>query len=568
MRDREEGLLKKLELTVKTARYLRAEQIFYRIFYAFRPSRYLFRALKNRLSAPNFSPEMLGLPTGAEFLPPGPQNFDPKELENGYFTFVNSTSQLGFPPDWRREPPSLLWHFNLHYFEWLWALDYPMAKRAVSSWIKNYSDSFELPAWHPYPTSLRLQNWTLYFFSRHLQKVLEDREFLNRLWESIYFQGEWLFRNLEFHLGANHLLENAATLSLLGGAFRCRQSERWLERGNRLLNRELAEQVPPDGLHYERSPMYHCRILYLLLTLDTASVPGIRGIVRDALLRGARALQLIRHPDGEIPLFNDSAFGIYNSPAQLLGRIGDRVGRDFLSFIPGPWSLPYAGYYGYRDDSGNFIICDAGEIGPRHNPGHAHADIFSFEMSIRGYRVFTDTGIFQYSPGPKLKLARATRSHNTAEISGMDQCEFWSAFRVANRPRIIHLDWMPLEGGFVLTAEHDAYSGRADGAIHRRRFSLSGNSLEIVDVIRADRPVDVKFHFHFHPQIEVRPEGNRIILSLSDGEELARFHLDAEYKLSKTPYFPMFGREVLREHAEVERSGRNIRQVWKLIVLG
>ena len=39
-----------------------------------------------------------------------------------------------------------------------------------------------------------------------------------------------------------------------------------------------------------------------------------------------------------------------------------------------------------RTSDGNYILCDAGAIGPDYLTVHGHADLFSFELSLQGAR--------------------------------------------------------------------------------------------------------------------------------------------------------------------------------------
>ena len=74
-------------------------------------------------------------------------------------------------------------------------------------------------------------------------------------------------------------------------------------------------------------------------------------------------------------------------------------------------------------------------IGPDYQPGHAHGDLLSFELSFAGRRVVTDSGVHGYDGDPLRAWCRSTHAHNTVEIDGQSQCEFWSVFRVARRAR-------------------------------------------------------------------------------------------------------------------------------------
>jgi hypothetical protein len=139
----------------------------------------------------------------------------------------------------------------------------------------------------------------------------------------------------------------------------------------------------------------------------------LRQLVEQPLGRTVRAMDYLCHPDGGIGLLNGSAFGIYNEPDDL---------RSFCSGLPGMvpplppmlegcFALPDAGYYGWRDQEGNYIICDFGRIGPDYIPAHAHADMFNFELSLSGQRVIVDTGVHDYEISETRRYCRSTAAH-------------------------------------------------------------------------------------------------------------------------------------------------------------
>src|SRR5207237_3863965 len=74
---------------------------------------------------------------------------------------------------------------------------------------------------------------------------------------------------LETHLLANHLMKNIKALMFAGALLGAPESSRWWAKGEKLLKRELAEQILADGGHFERSPMYHAEALEDLLDIRT-----------------------------------------------------------------------------------------------------------------------------------------------------------------------------------------------------------------------------------------------------------------------------------------------------------
>ena len=227
---------------------------------------------------------------------------------DGRFAFLNNDKNVGWPPDWNRNDLPKLWLYNLHYFEYLWAFNYEDSKSLVLDWIENHTLQQEQLGWEPYPTSLRLMNLCGVFFCKYRRQIEDDLDFLNKLWASIYIQTQWLSEHLETHLLGNHLLENGAALAFVGSCFCGNEAERWLQLGESILEREIPEQILSDGMHFERSPMYHCRIIYLLAMLYNTGHSELVDLVREPARRSLNALVKLTHPDGQIALLNDSAF--------------------------------------------------------------------------------------------------------------------------------------------------------------------------------------------------------------------------------------------------------------------
>ncbi len=404
--------------------------------------------------------------------PVPPQSLE--RLLEGRFDFIGNVAGLGSPPDWSRSDQSKLWRYNLHYFDWLWTLlpedagGWNTARALTLDWIKRYPAKRSSLGWEPYPTSLRLINWSLLFGIRHRVQVERDAVFSAALLESLGKQIRYLEGSLETHLQGNHLLENLVALACVVSVFQGPDRDRLAVFVFSRLRRELSEQILSDGMHYERSPMYHLRMLWLMEVLSQAGTPEVRDLVSDRLPGMRAAVRKLSHPDGEISQFNDAAIGIYTQ---------DSLPQDQA----GAWSLPKAGYFGFRSEAEDYLIMDAGPIGPDYQPGHAHADLLSFELSLAGNRVITDTGVGTYDPSTQRSYDRSTAAHATVEVGGEDSVEVWGSFRVGRRTEPRVLKWEALTDGCILEAEHRGYAHRSSHAVHYRRFHLSPGRLLITD---------------------------------------------------------------------------------------
>ena len=543
---------------LSTVRYLQSQQItgqaYRRVKTLFEKPEKFYSQQCPKCSGCKWSPKQ-------EFLAPGPQNNSSLDILAGQFSFLNRKQDIGWPPNWSCNNLPKLWQYNLHYFEWLWALDFASARDVTRDWIKRQPLARGQVGWDPYPISLRLMNWLGLFCGKFRKETELAESFLDEMWRSVYLQSEWLARHLETHLLGNHLFENGAALAFVGSCFDGPAAKSWFELGKSVLVAEIPEQVLPDGMHFELSPMYHCRMTYLMVLLLATGNEELCGLVEEPLTRMLDALVKVCHPDGQIALLNDSAFGVYNEPSQLLATANELLGDSVVvpQLAPGPWALPDAGYYGFNSGDGTYIICDAGAIGPDYIPGHAHGDIFSFELSLNGHRVIVDSGVHDYLASDTRRYCRSTHAHNTVEIEGQDQCEFWGAFRVARRGRPHDVKWTPADDGFQLSGWHDGYCRLQGAPRHYREFSWRNpRALEIIDRVSANRPVCAVSRLHLAPSCRLKDlSGDRAIVACSGVRFRIKLLNGGSFCQEETFYCSEFGRKASRMALARSFSGTN-----------
>jgi uncharacterized heparinase superfamily protein len=525
-------------LALHTARFLRCQQIVGQLRQRVR------RCLADSVHRPQRQippwPGWAWNPVNA-FLPPCPRQRLESEVLNGRMEFLNSVRQVGWPPNWDQESAPKLWQYNLGYHDFLWDISFPQAKAAVLDWIEKCPYGSRSIGWEPYPVSLRLTNWCTYLFGQNRSEMETDVAFREAAWSSIHQQASFLERRLETHLLGNHLLENAVALSIAGSCFGGSAANRWLRRGIGILQRQLLEQMLEDGGHFERSPMYHSRVVWCLLTLLNTGERELAKLVRGPLERGLRALSAMCHPDGQIALLNDSAIGIYTQNDLL--HLGAKALGVTVESTQGSFALSSTGYYGSRTSKGHYLICDFAPIGPDYLPGHSHGDIFSFELSYHGHRIVVDSGVFDYEVSDTRSYCRSTPAHNTVTIAGQDQCEFWGAFRVARRGRPYDVRWVPFDGGFRVQGWHDGYSRLRGKPKHARQLTwYDAGILLIRDEVGSKRNVEAISRIHLHPDCTVvRQNENSVEVNSPAGLVSVRFAGIGTLRVEDALYFPEFG---------------------------
>lgn len=495
--------------------------------------------------------------------------FSTAEVLEGRFTFLNQGKQFGEGIEWLNPEFTYLWDFNLHYFEWLSALASQgevkpagetreaMAK-ALDSWIEA-NPCPSKPAWHPYPTSLRIINWVK---SLRLHPELGS-DVVHR---SLYAQSLGLERNLEGHLMVNHFLENGRALLFAGLYFSGRDADRWVVRGLEILRQELTEEWLPRGGHFERSPMYHAILAEGLL--DTHALLSAHDRPADWLAAPLRRmcewLASVQTPDGWFPLFNDAAIGISASPDTILANASRLIGyerpstTDPVRDCDGLWIL--------EDDT---FVCavDGAPIGPDYNPGHAHADNLSFEAWYRGKKLVVDPGVYTYDSGPVRDWFRSSFSHNTVVINGLEQSETWGGFRVARRS---HARSRACRKGelLVFQGEYSNATAREEGVRHERILALLPEGAMLIwDRIHARESIHAESTCQFAPEWTARKVGDgHLTLALGTGDELHLSTLDeGEVQTEAGVYSPEFGRAVAVSRVRMIRSGRRLLETGYLI---
>lgn len=482
------------------------------------------------------------------------------------FRFLNVERTVESAADWERADWPRLWQYNLHYFDDLAADD--ASTRAswhtalVDRWLAENPPG-RRPAWEPYPTSLRIVNW--------IKSDLAGGTLSAPAIGSLAVQTRWLRRRLEIHLLGNHLWANAKALVFAGAYFDGDEADRWIEKGLRILRRELREQVFPDGGHFERSPMYHAIVTEDVLDLLQLARLYPRRFSsdliqrwRETVRRMLHALRVMSHPDGQIALFNDAAFGIAPSLAALTEH-ARRLGLQTTEVrFARAEALHRTGYV--RLERGPAVlIADVGKIGPKYLPGHAHADTLSFELSLDDERVFVNGGTSTYDATPERLRQRGTAAHNTVVVNDTDSSEVWSSFRVARRALPHAVSWGDDTDSSWVRGSHDGYERLRGVGRTSRTWRLSPTHLVVLDGV-AGLPRSATARFHLNPKLRATMVSDTT--GTIDGARRSinwQAAKSGRVRVTKSTYHPRFGVSEDCDVLEVELAadGAQVEFAWR-----
>ncbi len=489
------------------------------------------------------------------------------ESENSFgdnaFTFLNVKKQYNSEVNWLDEAMPKLWRYNLHYFDYLLETKRSSVNKVnlIDSWIE-HNPIGTGDGWEPYTASLRIVNWIKYF-------TFFDKKEIKQQWlDSLALQATWLEKNIEYHILANHYLKNAKALVFAGVYFEGIDASRWLNKGLDIIKAEADEQLLPDGGHYERSPMYHCIVtedyldLYNILNANEIVDHKLLVFIKEKIIKALEFLKNITLPDGEISLFNDSAFAIAPKPVQLYAYAQRLFGRSFEQPLLQDFAIksyPDTGYYIIKNEK-DMMVIDCGDVGPDYQPGHAHCDTLSYELALNGQRTVVDSGVHDYENSELRRYVRSTRAHNTVMIDNEEQSEIWGVFRVARRAKPVTAKIeQKNEHSIQFKGSHEGYKKLKGKPVHERRIQyIHRNQWVITDIISGKGVHLCQSFIHIHPNFRAQLNNNKEVSLLDSASNvIAKITVSNadQVNIEKSWYCPEFGKRYENDVVVLQTTG-------------
>jgi len=460
--------------------------------------------------------------------------------------FGGPALQVGFPPDWHLNPRTGLcapkhWHWSRIREEacgdikLIWepsrfGCAFLLARAYAASGDERYPFAFWMLVedWARNNRPMRGPNWRCgqevafrilawcFGLRAFAASVHSTPARVASLAAMLAWQAERIEGNLAYARSQknNHAISEGVGLFTVGLLFpELVTSERWRQKGRRILEEQAIRQIAEDGGYIQHSPNYHRLMLHdYLWAMRLGEVNGcpFSKSLYERLARATDLLfQLIDPATGEGPNYgaNDGShvlaltgcdFTDYRPALQAASYLcrGTRLypsgpwdetllwlwGREALAAplqerMPRAIRADESGYYTLRGpESWAFLRC------ARYRSRPSQADQLHLDVWWRGVNVACDPGTFLYGgPAPWRNGLGGTRVHNTVGVDGRDQ--------MTRAGRFLWLNWAQgrvraerAEGSLdYLEVEHDGY--RSLGVTHRRGVVRAGDWWLVIDDI-------------------------------------------------------------------------------------
>jgi hypothetical protein len=406
------------------------------------------------------------------------------------------------------------------------------------NWVESLEAATRLVAWV----------WILELL-RGARVLTSDR--LYKIFLSMAAHARHISRYLSCYLSPNtHLTGESWGLFVFSAVYpEVKDSQKWRKLSETILVQELMRQVGDDGVHRELSTCYHAytaEYFFQYLILNSLQGRTCPAPVMARLEKMCNFFLYCQTKDNTLPMLGDGDSGQAlpldpsgHNPARIILAHGTLLfnSTDMKHQLTGlPWealwfwgkdavnrfeqvparmekdpcfSFQDANYMVSRTGWGeqdSVLVFDAGNMGFL-NSGHAHADFLHFDLAVSGRPVIVDTGTGSYHDPFWRNHFRGTAAHNTVTIDQQPQAAFGGKFNWTSKPdkgkgRLIKQSCFTL---FCSEYTSSSMPVSYRHLVHQRIFCQWETLFFLcLDTICSDNTHNYAFHYHFHPEINIR----------------------------------------------------------------
>lgn len=198
------------------------------------------------------------------------------------------------------------------------------------------------------------------------------------------------------------------------------------------LERELTDQVYPDGFQCELTTGYHNVVIHhymLAISIALAYDIEIPHSFLDTIQSMLHIFIKVRQADGNLPNVNDGSHApVKGLIAQFASHFpNDQTFKWILSDASAGEKpnydsilLPYSGYVTFRSGWGKDDVSAFFDGGP-FGRAHQHEDKLNFLLYANGKQLLCEANSYAYDTSDMRRYVLSTRAHNTVRVNGMDQ---------------------------------------------------------------------------------------------------------------------------------------------------
>jgi uncharacterized heparinase superfamily protein len=156
---------------------------------------------------------------------------------------------------------------------------------------------------------------------------------------------------------------------------------------------------------------------------------------------------------------------------------------------------------GYRKLKGLHydLFFNTGKITATFQPGHSHADAFSYCLNVFKKPIIVDRGVSTYEIGEQRMEERGTGAHNTVMVNNLNSLDVWKSFRVGKITSINTLG----NSNKTLNYKHNGYKNSLN-VVHKRIIRSLENKIIIEDLLEGFNDHIAYSYIHFHPSVKIQ----------------------------------------------------------------
>lgn len=422
-------------------------------------------------------------------------------------------------------------------------------KSIILHWTKHNPYAFSVNWACTMEPAMRVFVWSWFFHVFKNSKAWDDAKFRFVFLKTLFLHGDFIDRHFEMSdINGNHCTADAAALVSVGLFFKgSEKASKWHDRGWDILQNELPKQVGNDGADFEASIPYHrlvTELFFFPAIYREACGLNVSQEYKGRVVKMAEFTKAYMRSNGTSPLLGDAddarllPFGTQETGNHFylyewVGLLWDKsllsdklqgmseliwlISHDvFLKYNPSvqqdkerrSQAFHDSGYFVMRNEQDHVFI-DCAPVGLAGRGGHGHNDCLSFELSLKGQNIISDSGAYVYTESYKERdLFRSTAYHSTPKVDGEEINRFISPDFIWNLkydaiPKVHK--WSADQSLDVFIGSHSGYHRLKEGITPVRKIELhhEAHKLVIEDKIEGAGVHEVEIPFHLSSDVTI-----------------------------------------------------------------